>query len=62
MDREHIAKLRMDRRLASRRGWTPPEEFEEELAKLPDVSHKVAPADDTESAGSGPPESEASGD
>ncbi len=62
MDRDHIAKLRLDRRLASRRGWTAPNEIEEELAKLPDVSHKIAPQEDTESVGSSMPESESSGD
>ena len=62
MDRDHIAKLRLDRRLSSRRGWTPSDEIEEELAKLPDVSHKIAPEEDTEAVGSRPPESEPSGD
>ena len=62
MDRDHIAKLRLDRRLGSRRGWTEPNEIEEELAKLPDVSDKIAPQEDTESAESSTPESEPSGD
>jgi hypothetical protein len=51
MDRETISKLRLDRRLALRRGWISPDDLEAELAELPDVSDKIAPAE--------PPEPEA---
>jgi len=33
-------KLRLDRRLAGRRGWIPQEEIDREIAALPDVSAK----------------------
>jgi len=33
--------LRLDRRLIGRRGWTRPEELEQELAGLPDVADKA---------------------
>ena len=56
MDRETISKLRVDRRLIQRRGWIPPEELEQTLAALPDVSHKIAPKDEepSETRPSGP--------
>ena len=34
-------KLRLDRRLAGRRGWTSPEEVEREVHALPDVAAKA---------------------
>jgi hypothetical protein len=33
--------LRLDRRLAGRRGWVAPEEIEREVAALPDVAAKA---------------------
>ena len=42
---DDLRKLRLDRRLVDRRGWISREEFERELAALPDVSQKVAPAE-----------------
>jgi hypothetical protein len=56
MDRESTRRLRMDRRLIRRRGWLPAEELERELAALPDVSHKIAPAEGEPSAPSEPTE------
>ena len=44
--------LRLDRRLARRRGWINPQELERELSELPDVSDKIQPpeADSQEEA------------
>lgn len=38
--------LRFDRRLARRRDWITPEELEQELSDLPDVSAKIQPPED----------------
>ena len=38
---EDASKFRLDRRLAQRRGWVPPEQLDKELAALPDVSEKA---------------------
>jgi hypothetical protein len=38
--------LRLDRRLARRRGWIAPEELERVLSELPDVSAKILPPED----------------
>ena len=46
MDRETISKLRLDKRLISRRGWISPDDLERELEALPDVSSKIAPIAD----------------
>lgn len=46
MDRDAISKLRLDRRLTSRRDWISPEDLERELEALPDVASKVAPTED----------------
>ncbi len=56
MDRETISKLRVDRRLIQRRGWIAPEELEQALEALPDVSDKIAPKDEeaSESRPAGP--------
>jgi hypothetical protein len=48
MNRETIAKLRIDRRLILRRGWISPEDLERELESLPDVSGKSAPREEAE--------------
>jgi hypothetical protein len=37
-----LRNLKLDRRLASRRGWVKPDELTAELAALPDVSDKKA--------------------
>jgi hypothetical protein len=37
-----LRDLKLDRRLASRRGWVKPEELADALARLPDVSDKKA--------------------
>jgi len=51
MDRKSVEKLRLDRRLASRRGWIAADELARELEALPDVSDKVAePEPEPESA------------
>ncbi len=54
MDRKSLERLRLDRRLVGRPGWIAPEEFERELAALPDVAHKVAPAAEPDEAGGSP--------
>jgi len=42
MDRESMGKLKLDRRLIRRRNWISPQELQQELDALPDVSHKLA--------------------
>jgi hypothetical protein len=42
-----LRKLRLDRRLLNRRGWISREELERALAELPDVSDKIAPAEES---------------
>jgi len=42
-----LRKLRLDRRLLDRRGWISREELERALAELPDVSDKIAPAEES---------------
>ncbi len=55
MDRDTLNKLRLDKRLALRRGWIEQGDLDRELEQLPDVSSKIAPADSTaEPAGAGP--------
>ena len=57
MDRDTLNKLRLDKRLALRRGWIAPDDLDRELEALPDVSNKIAPADSSaaaEPAGAGP--------
>ena len=46
MDRETMSKLRLDKRLTSRRGWISPDDLERELEALPDVSSKIAPIEE----------------
>lgn len=41
MDNESIEKLRFDSRLVQRRGWVTPEQLQQELESLPDVSDKI---------------------
>lgn len=41
MDNESTARLKFDTRMVRRRGWVEPEELEQELASLPDVSDKI---------------------
>ena len=52
MNRETTEKLRLDRRLMHRRGWLSKAEREKSLAELPDVSDKIAPPEDSDSADS----------
>ena len=56
MNREAIAKLRLDRRLIRRRGWIGEAELKRELDGLTDISHKGTTlgdaADERESAAS----------
>lgn len=51
MDRNSMQKLRLDRRLVSRRDWISPAEFERELEALPDASHKATTLGEAGSAG-----------
>lgn len=46
MNQKDRAALRLDRRLASRRGWIQDGELDAEFSKLPDVSDKIAPPED----------------
>lgn len=48
MDNESTSKLRLDRRMARRRGWIDKTELARELDSLPDISSKVAGGDDPE--------------
>ena len=41
MNRESLEKLRLDRRLMSRRGWMSARERVRALEDLPDVAHKA---------------------
>ena len=54
MHRQALRDLRLDRRLVRRRSWIPRQELERELAELPDVSHKIAPDEDTPDASQEP--------
>lgn len=46
MVHESLKKLRLDRRLETRRDWLSSEERERELAALADVSDKIAPPEE----------------
>jgi len=50
MDNESTSKLRLDRRMARRRGWIDKAELAREIDSLPDISSKVAGGDDPEAA------------
>jgi hypothetical protein len=50
-----MEQLKLDTRLAKRRGWIAQAEPENALEALPDVSHKIATPDET--ANPGPPAS-----
>ncbi|HEX5066254.1 MAG TPA: hypothetical protein VFY49_09080 [Myxococcota bacterium] len=56
MNRDALAKLRLDRRLLRRRGWMSEAELQRELSALPDVGAKATTlghaADERESAAS----------
>jgi hypothetical protein len=64
MNREAIAKLRLDRRLIRRRNWIGESELARELSGLPDVGHKGTTlgdaADERESANAASPDAESS--
>lgn len=45
-DQRVTNELRFDRRLASRRGWVEPSARDAYLQDLPDVSDKIAPAEE----------------
>jgi hypothetical protein len=45
MDTEAVKRLRFDTRLRGRRGWTTEEEYQREIAGLPDVSDKIRPSE-----------------
>ena len=51
-----LRDLKLDRRLASRRGWVTPEELAAGLAALPDVSHKKAEPPPAAAAAGEPPQ------
>jgi len=54
MDRESMARLRLDRRLIGRRRWISAEELERELEQLPDSAHKATRGDEEPVAKSPP--------
>ena len=59
---DYTKNLRLDRRLALRRGWITPEQLESTLQELPDLSDKVAPPkEESEETSSEPPADPAAG-
>ena len=48
MNNQSIEKLRVDRRLHSRRGWIAEQDLQRELDALPDVSDKIMPPEEDE--------------
>ena len=48
MNNESIEKLRLDRRLHSRRGWLAKQDLQTELDALPDSADKIMPPDEDE--------------
>lgn len=56
MLRDAIQGLKLDRRLASRRGWIEEDELARALAELPDVAAKAAEVAPPESASEESPE------
>ena len=50
MNDASIAKLRTDRRLRGRHGWTTEEDLQVELDALPDASDKIMQPEDEEAA------------
>ena len=46
MDEESMRNLRLDKRLARRRGWVGAEELERELQGLPDAADKIKPVEE----------------
>ncbi len=59
MKRRSLEKMRLDRRLAGRRGWISHEGLAEEAASLPDASEKIAIIEDQPDPGevdAAPPE------
>ncbi len=57
MDQKTMSKLRFDTRLQRRRGWVSDEALEQEIAKLPDVSGKIAEDEPSEAESAASPES-----
>lgn len=45
MDLDSMRQLKLDVRMLRRRGWISADALEKELAQLPDVAAKAAPAD-----------------
>ena len=56
MDNDELQRLRFDVRLKGRRGWTPAQEFDEELAQLADASNKMESPGEDGRASDGPSE------
>lgn len=48
MNRATRERILLDRRLIERPGWIEAAVLERELAKLPDVAHKIAPVEASE--------------
>lgn len=59
MNLDSTRKLKTDRRLTHRRGWISKAEFQQHLDALPDVSDKIAPADEREGEDEAPAGGEA---
>lgn len=48
-----ISKLKLDRRLARRRGWVEADELDRAIDDLPDLSEKATTADNAEAVAGG---------
>lgn len=53
MNQESLTKLRLDRRLATRRGWIKGAEFDKALEDLPDVASKATTLGEADDAAKG---------
>jgi len=53
MNRNSLARMRLDRRLMTRRGWIGAAELEHALAELPDVASKATTLGEIEEASGG---------
>ena len=61
MDRKSNENMRMDRRLIGRKNWTAPKDVARAIEALPDVSHKIAIAEEeSESVDAGAPAADSS--
>ena len=59
MNRDSTRKLKIDCRMIHRRGWISKTELQKHLDALPDVSDKIAPAEELEEEEAAPSGAEA---